>query len=246
MTAATHRREDGFFNRGDTQTRLETFVDAAFAFVMTLLVISFNDIPKNSAEMIAAMKGIPAFAASFLLLTQFWMAHNNWCRRYGLDDQRMTVLSLTLVFLVLIFVYPLRVQFASLFYWLSNGWLPTTYSIASSSELQIMFLIFAVSFGAMSLCFALLYRHAWNEANRIGLDDFERQATKLHSWHWTTNVGVALISIALCLTYQPGGSVWRATAGGMVLFLLQLTSVLFTLKHRQLQKRLLDTGTARH
>lgn len=240
MTAATTRREDGFFNRGDTQTRLETFVDAAFAFVMTLLVISFNDIPKNSSEMIEAMKGIPAFAASFLLLTQFWMAHNSWCRRYGLDDQRMTVLSIVLVFLVLIFVYPLRVQFASLFYWLSNGWLPSTYSIANAGELQIMFMTFAVSFGAMSLCFALLYRHAWNEADRIGLDAFERAATKLHGWHWATNVAVALISLLLSITYEPGASIVRATAGGMVLFFLQAASVLFNMQHRRLHRQHLN------
>ncbi|AVP96229.1 DUF1211 domain-containing protein [Ahniella affigens] len=245
MTTATSRREDGFFNRGDTQTRLETFVDAAFAFVMTLLVISFNDIPKNSTELIEALKGIPAFAASFVLLTQFWMAHNNWCRRYGLDDQRMTVLSIMLVFLVLIFVYPLRVQFASLFYWISNGWLPSTYSIANASDLQIMFLTFAVSFGAMSLCFALLYRHAWNQANRIGLDAFEHASTKLHTWQWAINVVVALVSIVLSLSYEPGPSVLRATAGGMVLFLLQLASLLFAIQHRRLRRRYLEASTAK-
>lgn len=245
MSQPLTRREDGFFNRGDTQTRLETFVDAAFAFVMTLLVISFNDIPKNSAELILALKGIPAFTASFLLLTQFWMAHNAWCRRYGLDDQKMTLLSIALVFLVLIFVYPLRVQFASLFYWISDGWLPTTYSIGGATDLQIMFMTFAVSFGAMSSCFALLYWHAYRQADVIGLDDFERAATRLYAWNWATNVAVATLSVLLSASYEPGPSVLRATAGGMVLFLLQLASFAYHWQLRRLRQRYLGNSARR-
>ena len=39
--------EDRFRLRGLEVTRLDTFVDAAFAFVLTLLVISFDAIPSN-------------------------------------------------------------------------------------------------------------------------------------------------------------------------------------------------------
>ena len=43
--------EQGFRLRGQQVTRLETFVDAAFAFSLTLLVIFFNDLPDTVAEL---------------------------------------------------------------------------------------------------------------------------------------------------------------------------------------------------
>ena len=70
--------ESQFRLRGLEVTRLDTFIDAAFAFVLTLLVISFDEIPSNYAEMMAAVKRIPAFAASFALLMMFWLPHRRW------------------------------------------------------------------------------------------------------------------------------------------------------------------------
>ncbi len=70
--------ESQFRLRGLEVTRLDTFIDAAFAFVLTLLVISFDEIPSNYAEMMAAVKRIPAFVASFALLMMFWLPHRRW------------------------------------------------------------------------------------------------------------------------------------------------------------------------
>ena len=96
--------------RGREVTRIEAFVDAAFAFAVTLLVISFDAIPDSVPALVAALKGVPAFAASFALLAWIWWSHAAWSRRYGLDDGRSVLLSLLLVFLVLVYVYPLRLR----------------------------------------------------------------------------------------------------------------------------------------
>ena len=45
------RREEGRIIRGDNMTRIETFVDAAFAFAFTMLVISIDEIPKSPPEL---------------------------------------------------------------------------------------------------------------------------------------------------------------------------------------------------
>ena len=49
MDLTTLPREDGFRLRGQSVTRLETFVDAAFAFALTLLVIAGDDLPDSFA-----------------------------------------------------------------------------------------------------------------------------------------------------------------------------------------------------
>ena len=122
--APVTEKRDGFLERGQQVTRVEAFVDAAFAFAVTLLVISFDGLPRSADELVAAYKGIPAFAASFLLLATFWRAHERWSRWYGMDDSHSTVLSLMLVFLVLVYVYPLRMLFAGFFHFVSNGAVP--------------------------------------------------------------------------------------------------------------------------
>ena len=90
-------------------TRLETFTDAAFAFAVTLLVVGGGDsVPANFTEMVLALKQVPAFAASFANIMLFWYAHHVWSRRFGLDDTASIFLSLVLIFVVLIYVYPLK------------------------------------------------------------------------------------------------------------------------------------------
>ncbi len=64
--------EDGFRLRGMDMTRLETFIDAAFAFATTMLVISIGQIPGNYEELILALKQIPACASSFFIIMLYW------------------------------------------------------------------------------------------------------------------------------------------------------------------------------
>jgi hypothetical protein len=70
MSSATNWPIDakGFRLRGLASTRLENFVDASFAFALTMLVISVNDIPHSMDALLLALRGIPAYAASFALL----------------------------------------------------------------------------------------------------------------------------------------------------------------------------------
>lgn len=110
--------------RGEGATRLEAFVDAAFAFAVTLLVISSERMPDSVAGLLRALKNLPAFAASFAMLALFWYAHVRWGRDYRVNTAGATLLSLTLVFLVLVFVYPLRLLLGTFFAWISGGWLP--------------------------------------------------------------------------------------------------------------------------
>ena len=160
-------------SRGREVTRIEAFVDAAFAFAVTLLVISL-DVPENARAMIEALKGVPAFAASFSLLAMIWWAHASWSRRYGLDDGRSVLLSLLLVFLVLVYVYPLRIIFSMFFNWASQGWLPSSVTIESMGDLEVMFAAYAVAWTTLGCVTVALYHHAWRLRERLGLDRAER------------------------------------------------------------------------
>jgi len=74
----------GFRLRGMEMTRLETFIDAAFAFAISMLVIAPQQIPDNIEALLGAFKNVPAFVASIIVLGIFWRGHWLWSRRYGL------------------------------------------------------------------------------------------------------------------------------------------------------------------
>jgi hypothetical protein len=72
--------------RGMEITRLETFIDAVFAFAITMLVIAAQQIPDDIETLLAAFKNVPVFVASIIVLGIFCRGHWLWSRRYGLED----------------------------------------------------------------------------------------------------------------------------------------------------------------
>ena len=181
---AMARLSDGFLERGASATRLEAFVDATFAFAVTLLVISLNTIPSSIAGMLDALKGVPAFAASFAQIMMFWSAHAIWSRRFGLDDQPSQRLSLLLMFLVLVYVYPLKIVFGALFHWISGGWMPQVAAIGTLHDLKMMFAMYGLAFGTLSLCLAALNRQALRARIEPPLEPAERAATRGEIMRW--------------------------------------------------------------
>src|SRR5438046_10532765 len=79
-------RLGGFRLRGTEMTRLETFIDAAFAFAITMLVIAAQQIPDDIQTLLAAFKNVPAFVGSIGVLGILVRDRRLWRRRYGLED----------------------------------------------------------------------------------------------------------------------------------------------------------------
>ena len=191
--------ENNIRMRGLEITRLDTFIDAAFAFVLTLLVISFDRLPSNQAEMLAALKQIPAFAASFAILMTFWLQHRRWTRRYGLENTVTVTLSLLLIFVVLVYVYPLRVIFEALFSDLSGQFFPTTFQIQTYDDLRLIFLLSSIGFLAMELIVSQLYWAAYRSRDALMLCVEEIRRTRLDMHGWLVVTGFSAIAIILAL-----------------------------------------------
>ena len=221
-TTSKVRRADGFFERGDQVTRLEAFVDAAFAFAVTLLAISIDSVPANREELILALKGVPAFACSFAVICMFWWEHNQWSRRFGLDDGKSSVLSLIYVGLVLVYVYPLKSMFSSMFAFLSNQYLPSSYAITGLDDLRWMFGLYAVAFSSLGLILHLLERHAWKRRHEIGLDPHECLALQRELAASRLHMIVGLISLTIAVGMPEGMPHWAYSMPGVAYCLLGL------------------------
>ena len=210
--------KSGFRQRGMDMTRLETFTDAAFAFAVTLLVVGGGDsVPMNFSEMTSALKQVPAFAASFANIMWFWYAHHVWSRRFGLDDTKSVFLSLTLVLVVLIYIYPLKAIYSGAIDFFSGGFFASYFGIASVDDLRDMFVIFGTAYVALSGMIALLYRHALRLSDQLSLSSTEVFDSRSDQLTWIFNAGVAFVSIVLALGLPDGlvpiAGMWYAVLG---------------------------------
>ena len=184
-----------FRMRGENMTRIETFVAAAFAFAVTMLVISLGTIPSNFEDFVTAVKQIPSFAASGAIIFWIWHSHATWCRRYGLEDSYTVVMSGLLIFQVLIYIYPLRLMMQGLFSTMTNGYLPMLMDFSSMDEIRFMFAFYAIGFLLLCLIFIALYRHAAQKHLQLELNAQERFDTITDIQLWLGASAVCCLSL---------------------------------------------------
>src|SRR5207248_10142213 len=111
-------RLKGFRLRGMQMTRLETFIDAAFAFAISMLVIAAQQIPDNIQALLAAFKNVPTFVCCIAVLGIYWRGHWLWSRRYGLEERVPILISCAMIVSMLIFIYPLKALYGGLWHFL--------------------------------------------------------------------------------------------------------------------------------
>ncbi len=202
-----HRRgllpEKYFRWRGGEITRLEAFCDVVFGFALTLLVVSL-EVPRNYAELMAAVRGFVPFAVCFAQLVMIWRAHYIFSRRYGLEDTYTMVLNVTLLFVVLFYVYPLKFVFTTLFLELIGSFVPTSLTEVQAS---VVMRIYAVGFTSVFTLFLLMYAHAYKLRRELELNPVETQETRNAIQE---NCLMSLISVlAFFLAFRhPGWSGW--------------------------------------
>lgn len=188
-----------FRARGANQTRIETFTDAAFAFALTMLAVSL-EAPTTYEALMRALGGIPAFAGSFALLMLFWRGHNEFSRRYGLEDGTTLLLTSALVFVLLVYVFPLKFLFKAFVAWMA--FLTTGEAVGeelriSIGQLKTLFIVYGGGFTAMTLCLMLLFVHAYRLRRTLGLNEVEVLDTRLQIGAWGVQASVGLLSIAI-------------------------------------------------
>lgn len=192
--------ENGFHMRGLEMTRLEVFVDAAFAFAVTMLVISFDAMPRSYDEIIVAIKNIPAFIIAVIQLVWIWHTHNVWSRRFGLDTAWTVALSTALLIVMLIYVYPMRIMAGGMFSWMTDGYLPSNFALISRAQLREMFVFLGLGFFSLCMVFVLMYRYADRLKDELRLSELELYDTRTVMVLWTGSGIIGLISVAFSLT----------------------------------------------
>src|SRR5213082_213966 len=226
-------RLKGFRLRGMEMTRLETFIDAAFAFAISMLVIAAQQIPDNIQTLLAAFKNVPTFICSIAVLGIYWRGQWLWSRRYGLEDGVSILISWTLIVTILIFIYPLKAIFGAMWNLLSNGQVGQPFSLhTTEAQARTIFAIYALGLIAISAEIVLLYLRAWQLREPLRLNARERLMTRGELTGWTIPVGVGIVSLVFSFTLPIEQIAWC----GWVYFLMAiLLRVHDSLHKRQLK-----------
>jgi uncharacterized membrane protein len=196
--------------------RLDNFTDAAFAFAVTLLVIGGADAPTDQAMLTRAVAEVPAFAIGFAIIAMFWAGHVRWRALRGEGDWLSALLSVLLVFLVLIYVQPLRAMARSFSTFLGGGGTPF------SGDLGDLFLIYGAGFVAMATAMTALF---FEVRRNSSLDPSRRGAARGEAVIWLILVTTGLVSMLF--------AAFEATemAAPMVYATLPITIGLFTWRY---------------
>jgi len=187
--------------RRHEMSRLEAFSDAAFAFALTLLVVSL-DVPRSYSELMPLMKGFGSFACCFALLVWIWHEHNLFFRRFGLQDGVTVFLNGMLLFVVLFYVYPLKFMFDSLFARFVPGGYPELQPM-SLEQLAGASAVYGLGFVALFLMFVLLYGYAHRKRAALGLTPFDVFDLKASIGYHLVSAGVGLLVFLAALVLPP-------------------------------------------
>jgi uncharacterized membrane protein len=176
-------------------TRLEGFSDAVFAFALTLLVVSLEG-PKSFDDLKNTVLGFLPFALTFAMICWIWFLHQQFFRRYGLQDAWTITLNCFLLFVVLFYVYPLK--------FLTNSLLGPRLGLAEAGGRigpdhgDVVLLLYSsgvvLVFGAVGA----LYVHAWRL--RAALQLTPEEMVELKSSLRSNGISAALGAVSILIT----------------------------------------------
>jgi len=232
-------RLKGFRLRGIEMTRLETFIDAAFAFAISMLVIAAQQIPDNIQALLAAFKNVPTFVCCIVVLGIFWRGHWLWGRRYGLEDNVSILISWAMVVTVLILMYPLKAIFGAMWYLISSGHVGQRFSLhTTESQARTIFAIYALGLIAISAEILLLNLRAWQLRDPLRLNARERLVTRGELTGWSVPVGVGIVALIFALTLPTEQIQWS----GWVYFSMIILVPLHDFFHERRLKAVQDVS----
>jgi len=206
--------KSGFRYRGVSFSRLEGITDAVFGFSITLLVVSL-EVPHTFLELESSMFGFLGFIFAAIILFIFWNDHYDFFLRYGLEDTKTKVLNFIFIFLMLLYVYPLKFLFNILgtgiflnireffgdkseAFLLKKEEFNSTMNL-SESELGSLLVSYALGLILIYLVFFFFYKNALKYKEELELNAIELYETKVKLYSYPVMMIVPLTSLLIVL-----------------------------------------------
>jgi uncharacterized membrane protein len=200
-----------FRPRSQGVSRIEAFSDVVFGFSLTLLVVSL-EVPRTFDALLADMRGFVPFGVCFAMFALVWWQHHNFFRRYGLDDGITAALNFALLFVMLLYTYPLKFLFTGIFNQATghqdvrdaSGQVASWLNAQQASTLMI---VYGLGYAMVFLVFVLLYCNALRQKRALDLtliEVFDTHTSMIESG-FQTGVGTLCAAVAAGLPASVAG-----------------------------------------
>ena len=204
-----------FEGRGQSVTRIENLSDIIFALALGMMLFG-GPPPQTFSELVHFLISIIPVTASFAILFMIWNAHFVFFRRYALADNTVVLINSALLLMVLFTAYPLRFIFDSLF-WYIVGSATGDFSQLMETDMDIVnsarsMAFFGAGYAVIYTLLSIMYAHAVNKAELIGLSQKEILITRQTVWIQRGEVVIA-IGVSLAALFTPLGPF----AGGLMM-----------------------------
>ncbi len=179
--------------------RIEAFSDAVMALAVTLLVVSL-EVPKTYDELFLSLRGVFGFAICFLMLMFIWHDQYLFFRRYGLQDTRTISYNAMLMFVLLMYVYPLKFLFTYLTQGndvIVNGQL--LHRFTEMGQMGKLMIVYSAGYFIINLLFVAMHKHALKEKHELELLPIEKFNTHTFIYVYFGMMGICILSIVLAL-----------------------------------------------
>lgn len=186
--------------------RLDAFVDGAFAFSATLLAVGNAPAMQSFDDVITRFAHVPAFGLSLLVIMSFWWAHRQYGNLVVHDDMISNIVSIFIMFLVMVFVFPLGFLSESFLHWLSEGILPGVG--LNAAQMEDIYLLFGGGFILLSAAYAFLYWHVLNDRINRRFPSVLLPATKIRFRNWLLCIFTGFISVVAAQLAPIDSLIW--------------------------------------
>ncbi len=220
-----------FQPRGSGSDRMEALSDGVFSLAIALMVLS-SSVPSNYQGLLDSMQNVFPFAIAITLIIRIWLQHVRFYYFYGIKDNFVLFLNVVMLFLILIYVYPLKFLFnvltkigMTLIFQVGEPIGDIMSNTLSGSDGTGLMAIFGIGGFLIYGIYALLYHHAYRFKSDLKLTVKEQFITKTEYYRNLIKSLVPLLSAAFAYFHIAGS--WSFPASGMIyLLLIVLSSVL--------------------
>jgi hypothetical protein len=131
-------------------------------------------------------------------------------------------------------------MFGSLFYWLSDGYLPAGFKIRSVDDLRIMFTVYGFAWMTLGATIMALYGQGWRRADQIGLDRNERIKTagEIASWSLALVTGALSLLLVAIIEWDNRANGWMFAWPGIIYSLMGLSYPVAKFAEQRVARRL--------
>jgi len=231
-----------FEYRGEEQTRIETFSDAVFALAVTLLVLS-STVPNTFEDLAKSFSDVVPFAICITLLMLIWYQHYIFFIRYGFRDVKIVAINTILLFLVLVYVYPLKFLFQVLYSLFAasitsdNAAINHLFTeVLTREDADHLMTIYGLGAAAVFLVLAWMYKIAINRKELLNLSKLELYDTYTSFYDNLVMASIPLISVLVAFFKIGGG--YSFMLAGMTYWLYSIAMPTFNIYRKKKRKKL--------